>query len=372
MSIDIKKLKQQLTIKDYEQIINALNIPIISKSDNLYSLATGCHHKDTNGVSSNLKFKLDTKTFTCYTDHCFSGDIIALVQKRNQLFDKDFSFIDAINFILDNSSIDIEHVIRKTPKKSNSLDWDKFFGRYIRNESIYTDLEIYDDEILKKFPNIYHQSWIDDNITISTMDKFDIRYYSRNQQIIVPVRDENMNLVGIHGRNLNPVKIDMGLKYQPVKLLDGTEYKFPTSAVLYGLAQNKENIVKTKSVRIFEGFKSVLQMESIIEHNNSVALFGLNMTKYKRKLLLDLGVNKAEICIDKQYHKCYDENNSDKENEEFLAWKRIVDKMVNMLKAYMDVDVVYDYEGLLGFTNSPSDKGKDIWEQLWKMRWRLN
>ena len=44
--IDVKRLKNSLTISDYEKIFTSLDIPIYSKSDRFWKLYTGCHHKN--------------------------------------------------------------------------------------------------------------------------------------------------------------------------------------------------------------------------------------------------------------------------------------------------------------------------------------
>lgn len=357
MRLDIKKLKTQLTLQDHEKIINSLDIPIIHKADNIWSLKSMCHSK-TEDCGENLKLYTDSLTYTCFSHGCLNGsDIIALVQTRKMLFDKSFTFMDSVNYIIDTLDLSIEHLTRKTPKKE-TFNWDKFFGRYIRHESVYDDNEIYDESILNFFPKIYHQSFIDDNISIQTMQKYEVCYYPRNQQIVLPVRDENMQLIGLHSRNLIPDKIDIGLKYQPTKLLDNTEYNFSTSMVLYGLGQNKDNIIKTKRALIFESPKAVQQMEDILECNNSVGLFGMNMSKYKRQLLLNLGINSVDICLDKGYNIIGD--------DKYIEWQKRVNKIIDMFIGYVEVNVIYDRNGLLGYNDSPSDRGKEIWKTLEK------
>ena len=356
MQLDIKKLKQQLTLSDYEQILNALGATNISKSNNVWSMHSICHNKDEYSGGINLRFYIDTKTFKCFSHDCDVGDIIALVQTRQNLLGYEYSFIDAVNFCIDNSNIQIDNIRRKTPKKTSNFDYNTLWDRYIKHENIYTETVIYDDNILRFFPKVYHQSFIDDNISIPTMEKYELCYYPRNQQVVIPVRDEDMQLIGLHSRNLIPDKVDIGLKYQPTKLLDGTEYKFPTSMVLYGLGQNKDNIAKTKRALIFEAPKSVLQMEDILECNNSVGMFGLNMSKYKRQLLLNLGINSIDICIDKDYNIVGD--------DKYIEWQKKVNKIIDMFIGYVEVNVVYDKGNVLDYKDSPSDKGKDVWEQL--------
>lgn len=108
---------------------------------------------------------------------------------------------------------------------------------------------MYDDKILNFFDDIYHQTWIDDNITIATMQKYEIKWYNLQQEIIIPVRNVCGDLVGIRSRTL---KSDASCKYRPTQMLDGTMYKFPSKALLYGEYQNQYNIQRHKKVVLAE------------------------------------------------------------------------------------------------------------------------
>ena len=110
----------------------------------------------------------------------------------------------------------------------------------------------------------------------------------------------------------------------PVKILYNSDYIFSTGQVLYGLNMNQYNIKNQGEVNIFEAPKSVLQMETIAKNNNSVALFGVNLTKYKKKLLLDLGIDVVNICLDKQYHAIFNHVKNEKEKKEYLRWEKTV------------------------------------------------
>ena len=171
------------------------------------------------------------------------------------------------------------------------------------------------------------------------MEMFRICFYPYAQQIVIPVFDENGNLIGLHGRNLIPELIEAGYKYLPVKLVNGvdekgnhgTEFRFNTSNVLYGLNLTKSNIEYTGEVTLFEAPKSVMQMNDILFLNNTVGMFGMNLQNKRRDMLLKLGVNK--------------------------------------FKGFAEVNVIYDADDdfpLLDYKDSPSDKGEEIWDLLYK------
>ena len=70
-----------------------------------------------------------------------------------------------------------------------------------------------------------------------------------------------------------------------------------------------------------------------------------------------LGVREVIIGLDKQYQEL--------DSEECKKWaKHIKDKIIDKLSAFVIVTVLWDTNGLLGYKDSPSDKGKDTLLQL--------
>lgn len=116
----------------------------------------------------------------------------------------------------------------------NVYNWRSKFGKYLkaRNVNEPVELKVYDDSILEYFEPLYHQEWIDEHISIQTMIKYEIRWYPYQNCIIIPIRNSEGDMVGIRGRWLNP---DDKIKYKPVKMLNGTEYKFNQSSFIWNI-----------------------------------------------------------------------------------------------------------------------------------------
>jgi len=360
--LNAQVIKEQLNIENIISIIESLDGEYVKSSGKDYIFSSICHHIDAQNHSKKLYYYIESSLFKCYS--CgFSGDIIALIQERWDLQGKDYVFLDVLNYIIDIADLDIKKI--QTIPKEKKFDWG-FLDKFSKIKNGELEIKTYDDNILKFFPKLYHESFINDNISINTMNKYGLRYYPFRQQTIIPVYDKEHRFVGIHCRNHIKDIVDLGYKYQPCKLLNGDEYNFPTSMILYGLDKNKDNIIKSKTVLIFEAPKSVLQMEEILKHNNSVALFGTNLSKYKRNTLFKLGVINYVICLDKQYIKWY--NNDIDEDVEFKRWKYNINKIINDLKGYGNISIVYDKNELLDHKDSPSDKGRDVWNKLWNKR----
>lgn len=352
MRIDLKKLKQNLTIEDVEMIVEKLDIPITSKNVNIWSLKGGCHNPNCN-CDSNLKLYVNSLTFTCFSHNCLNGnDVLDLITKRKQLTNPSWNFNNTINFIIDTLGLDIVKISEKRTKKT--FNYKGFFNRYLNKESESSNIEIYDDEILQYFRNnIYHSNFYDEGISIETMDKFEIGWYKYKQQITIPVRDVDGNLIGIRVRNTDP-EVEKDKKYIPLNVGD-MWYNFPSSNTLYGVCQNKLNIQKHKKVILFEGEKSVLKMENYGD-NISLALFGTNFGTKQRQLLLDLGVEDVYIALDKQYTQYGD--------TEYQVYLDKVNKIKSKLIGYFKIHIIEDRDDLLGYKDSPIDKGIEIFEKL--------
>lgn len=352
--IDIRDLKSNISEDDIKNIMDDLDISLVKENTKELIYMTGCHNEDCELGSPKLYYYKESQMFHCYTCD-FNGDIIALIEKRWQTINKSFSFMDILNYI-------IKIVKYKAGENKREFDSNKFFNRFKTNTIERKSIEIYDSPVLNGFDTYYPQMLLKDHITKETMDKYQIKYYTPRSQILFPVFNIKGELVGIQARNTNKELIEKGYKYIPLKTLS-TEYNFPTSQCLYGLFYNYKNIQETKEVNIFEAAKSILQLDSYVKCNNSVAIFGVNMSRDKLYQILQLGINKVNICLDKQYREIGD--------NDFKKWARWVKKIYLLFKPYCEVYVVYDKENLLDFKDSPTDKGVDIWNELYYNRVKL-
>ena len=70
-----------------------------------------------------------------------------------------------------------------------------------------------------------------------------------------------------------------------------------------------------------------------------------------------LGVREVIIALDKQFENV--------NSEECKKWaKHIKEKIIDKLSPYVIVTVLWDTNGLLGYKDSPTDRGKEILLQL--------
>lgn len=360
MKIDAKKLKNRLTLNDYKKIMKALSIPIFAENSNIIIYWSGDKNKNALDGSPKLYLYCDTKIFVGYTSGA-SYDIFSLVQKRLNLLNQPCSFVDSINFILLVTGINSDSCVRITSK--HSYDWENDLGKYLRFKKTGLMLTIYDDKILNQLPTKYPLQWIDEGISIDSMEKYQIKYYERCNQTVIPCFDKMGNLIGIRVRNWHPDKLAQA-KYIPLSLLNGTIYKFPTNQVLYGLNYNWINIEKTQSVTIVESEKAVLKHDTFYPNDsNCVAMYGSNLGIYRRNELLKLGVKNIFLVVDNDWIG---------ENKEFYnQWEQKIKKQADVWKGYATVWLVWDNQDLLSPKDNALDKDKATYEKLLETKERI-
>lgn len=357
--IDGKELKNKISEADVITILGLLGATYFSGTEEeKEAIITNsvCHHSD----SHKLYYYKESKKFHCYSQCGDSFDIIDLVQ-RSKKYDKKGM---AIQWISNQLGIDdyTYGFSKKLPKNDIINDW-SFINGYKNNIKPFNiiDLPEINNNIMNVFQKYYWKNWIDENITKDTMKKYNIRYSALSQKVIIPHYDINNRLVGIRGRSMDEEEAELYGKYTPFMWM-GTMFNHPLSQNLYGINENKETIKKKRKVMIFEGEKSVLQVESMFPNENfTVALCGNNLSDYQRDLILSLGVEEVIIALDRQY--------KDKEDSMYITWsKHIRERIISKLAPYVRVFVIWDTEDKLDYKDSPSDKGKQVLLELMKTK----
>ena len=101
-------------------------------------------------------------------------------------------------------------------------------------------------------------------------------------------------------------------------------------------------------------------MATMYKNNPSVAICGSNFSREQKKILIDLGIEELIIAFDRQFKV--------KDDEEYVIWRDKIYKLVQDIKDVVNISVIWDKYNLLGYKDSPSDKGKTIFEKLLKNR----
>lgn len=357
-----KVLYEQMTEDDYYIVMRRLGV---NHRGNRFQSC--CHHSNPNDGGYNLAFNPNSKSFMCFSQCSCSYSLLSLVKKHKELVDGKCSTWSAMKFICDQVNIPFNFKEEVKQVNTNIYKWQNTLLKYTKNKSTAVN-QVYDKSVLNYLDPCYYEPWLNEGMTKETLDKFNIRWYNYHQQVVIPIFDDNGDFVGTHCRNTNPELVESGFKYDHLRLLDGTEYKFQMGLVLFGLNMNKADIERTGTAILFESPKSVMIMDGFYDYNISVGMFGMNLQRAKLKLLLKYGVSKFVIALDRQYQNVMIDGEYTKE---FIKYREKVDRIIDMVKPYaQEISVIWDNDEdrLLDYKDAPIDKGKKIWEQLYERR----
>ena len=349
--IDLKKLKEQLTPEDIIELVTYLGADRYNQRKGCIMFPTICHNIDSEEASLKLYYYENSQLFKCYTG-CpeESFDIYALFEKRFKLLKKNYDYYK-----------DIVLIIAKN-KKVTELDNQSFTNKYESDFSQYNSPNIVlnipaiSKRVLKVFNFYPTVEWLNDGISEEAMKEYNILYSIDRNSIIIPHFNENNELIGIRGRNLNDDDIKYG-KYAPVQI-EGIIYSHPLTYNLYGLNNVKENIERYRMAIIAESEKACMQYYTMFGKDKNIccAACGSNIHYYQIELLLRHNVDKILIAFDK-------------EGENWEEQQKYFKKLENFCLKYrnkVEMGFIWDTQNLLNLKDSPFDKGKDIFLKLYK------
>ena len=311
--------------------------------------------------SRKLYYYYNTQLFTCFT-HCGTFDIIELVQKV-----KNLDLNAAIYFLV--SFFNLEWKISEADDIDYSVeDW-KIFDRNQTLEEIAAEdktyhavhLDEYDDDIIQYYPQPVIYQWDKEHISKEVCDYMNIHYDPLNGCVIIPHYDEDNRCVGIRQRTLVQEQEEWG-KYRPWRH-GKDQYNHPLAFNLYGLPQAKKNIQNMKTAIIVESEKSVLQYISYfgLAGDICIAVCGSSLSKYQFETLQKIGAEELVIAFDKDYHDMNDEENFNN----FIEKMRRIHNKYNSL---CNLSFIVDTLDLLDYKQSPLDKGRDVFLELFRNR----
>lgn len=372
---ELEKIKQNLTIEQIFTLVEELGGEP-RMEHNRFVAQTLCHNHAGEG-SHKLYYYDNTKLFNCYTDCGDSFDIFELVMrhmntigevkqyysKEGKLTSRQWEVFDAIEFILLYFNIFSENKDFSLIQKETQ-DWE--YLNSIANSSLIIDnkkrieMLIFDENILKHLPHPRIKPWEEEGISKEVMEHRGICFNPKSYAIVIPHYDVNENLIGIRERTLIKENEKYG-KYKPA-ILNGKMYNHPLGFNLYNINNSKDNIKTVEKAIVFEGEKSPLLYASYFGEENdiTVATCGFNIINYQIELLISCGAKEIIIGFDKQFKEI-----GDKE------WKKLTDKLYaihNKYGAYAQISYLFDKNDLLGYKESPIDRGPEVFMQLFNER----
>jgi DNA primase len=356
--IDITKkdIINSITLEDVKTFLESLGVDQIAmyKEKDYLICPTICHNPLHEAESMKLYWYQNNKIFRCYTECNEAMSIFTLYKKFISVNEnRDITDDEAENYVK-HCLKQITH-IKERKNREEELDREKY--KYTKNIPI---LDEYPETMLSYFTKYYHPLWLKDGITKESMDRFQISFSIGQNKIIIPHFDINGRLVGIRARSIEPEDIKLG-KYRPIQV-GSTIYTHQLQFNLYGIYEHQIGIQHRRSAIIVEGEKSVLLDDGYYgDLSNAVACCGSTFNKYYISLLTNiLGANEIIIALDKEYEDCRDEKA-----------KKYKEKLVFLCKKYKNqasFSYIWDFDNVLKEKDSPYDRGKDIFEHLYKTR----
>ena len=328
--------------------------------------ATICHNPAGEG-SRKLYYYENTGLFHCYTgcdEPSFDPfELTIKVMKIQRGLDWELN--EAVRYLAFKFG-----VIATTDDNSISLkdveDW-KIFNNYERIAQIElkdysVQLKEYDPIILERFNyNVQIEPWLNDNISQEAINHSKIGFYPGGDQITIPHFDKDGRFIGLRGRTLSREEAERFGKYRPLKI-NKIQYSHPLGMNLYNLNNSKDNIKLFGKAIVFESEKSCLQYQSYfgVENDISVACCGSNLSAYQVELLLEAGAKEIIIGFDRQFQHIGD--------DEHKHLVKNLKKIHTKYKNYVTISFIFDRRKITEYKDSPTDKGRDIFLQLFKQR----
>lgn len=278
--------------------------------------------------------------------------IVIRLDNNSYLYVKDYARNiqkDLFTYISEQRLVEFADILSTVKSILNITDYYDFFsdrgifgGFYerIRKRNL-NKVNTYDDSLLEKYKQYANTRFLKDNISIDAQHFFGIRYDVESQGIVIPIRNQLGQLMGVKVRCNYDVE-DGELKYY---------YLVPClmSQTLYGYSQNYNYLVGN-TVYILESEKSVMQCYSY-GIRNCVALGSGSISNKQVQMLFELNPKKIIFLHDTGFKQEY------------------LDRNIIMIKNYSrfsEVEIGYwdyvgkDYEDKV----SPSDLGKTKFEQI--------
>lgn len=227
--------------------------------------------------------------------------------------------------------------IQEPIKKYN--DWLKKTSTKANKNNIIN--EVLSDKYIKEYEVIPYYEWYKDGLSIATQKKFQVGIDVNTERITFPVHNKNGEMIGIKGRYCGKNKeIEDKYKYLYLKPCN-------KSLELFNLHRAMPHIQRLKEVIVVEGGKTTMFLTQW-KYPNSVSIEGDSLSPVQVRLLKELG-------LDIKYIFAYDK---DKDAE-------YVKKEASKLTGRMKYGII-DIENKLENKDSPIDKGKEVWESLYK------
>ena len=237
-----------------------------------------------------------------------------------------------LNPISNSESMKFYRLMRKI---KNGFAGDKLQSREYQNLADYN-----------KYSGDPPKLWLAEGISADAMHYFNIRTDATRNRILYPIYDQNGRFICAKARTtLNDYKL-LGIpKYKYLGKIGSNDF-------FVGWKENKNCIMETGKVILFEGIKSVMKAWDW-GYKNCVACETAALNEEQVKFLIKNRVKDVTIAFD-----------SDKRLKDLR-------ESTQMLKRFTNLFITNDVNKLLGEKESPADRGREVFEKLLEGRVRV-
>ena len=355
-SLSVKDIIDSITLDDVKNFLESLGVEQIEvNAEKQYLICpTICHNPIEEAQSMKLYWYQNNKIFRCYTECNEAMSIFELYRRYMNINHYPITLEEAEDYVKNF----LHHIVTYNHQDSEKFGLDIEKYKYTTNIPTLDEYPLY---VLDCFSRYYHPSWLKDGITKETMDKFNIRFSLSQNKIIIPHFDINGRLIGIRGRALEEEEIEECGKYRPVKI-GSILYTHPLQFNLYGINFHKEGIMRRRCAIIAEAEKSTMLDDGYYGNlSNTVACCGSTFNKYHISLLTNiLGANEIIVALDKEYE--------DWRSPKAKKYREKLEYLCRRFKNQATFSYIWDYDNLLDEKDSPFDKGKEVFEELFRNR----
>lgn len=280
--------------------------------------------------------------------------IVIRLDNNSYLYVKDYARNiqkDLFTYISEQRLVEFADILSTVKSILNITDYYDFFGdrgifggfyERIRKRN-FSKVNTYDDSLLDKYKQYANARFLKDHISIDAQHFFGIRYDVESQGIVIPIRNQLGQLMGVKVRCNYEVE-DGEMKYY---------YLIPCSMsqTLFGYSQNYNYLVGN-TVYILESEKSVMQCYSY-GIRNCVALGSGSISNKQVQMLFELNPKKIIFLHDTGFKQEYIDRNI---------------SMVENYSRFSEMEIGYwDWENSKyksDIKNSPTDLGYKIFKDI--------
>jgi DNA primase len=343
--IDVSRLIESISDEEIINILEHLGCDNYKEHRNYITFSTSVCH---GGEHLNLIYYRETNSFYCFSECKCSYNIITLVEKVYN-----YNFVKALQFVSDfiGRTYDQEEEIKDEDVISD-WKWIKKLKKKNKQKQIVSN-KILLPMIMNQYIQLPHELWVQDGIKPKTQNEWGIAYDLKSDRIIYGIYDENNNLVGVKGRSVESDIDD-----------DKYIYLYPCykNLILTGLNKTLPYILSEKKCLVFESFKSLL-LSWQWGYRFAVSLEGSSVSDWQREKLITMGLE-IIFAFDK------DVNNLMVKNKDGSEIKYLT-KIKEIFRGKTELSFMYDKNDLLDEKMSPTDRGLEVFKEMYDKRLKI-